>query len=120
LNEERHMPNLSHDIDDEQVACIHVNGESLSVTPDSIPVSVRNKHRVHWFLAGDGTIEAIAFDGGRHPFLAEHIVPKSKKHVLSHPVSDAKHIGKKFKYTVFVTLAGGKKVSLDPEVNVTP
>ena len=114
------MPNLAHDIDDEQVACIHVKGETLSVSPDSIPVSVKAKHRVHWFIAGDGTIDAIEFDQGRHPFHAEHILPKSKKHVLSHHVSDAKHVGKTFKYTVFVTLANGKKVSLDPEVNVTP
>jgi len=40
--------------------------------------------------------------------------------VLSHHVSDKKHVGKKFKYTVFVTLPNGKKISLDPEVHVMP
>ena len=114
------MPKLSHNIDDEQVACIHVKRNRLSVSPEVVPVSVKGKHRVHWFLAGDGTIDDIAFKKGKHPFRAGHIVPKSRQHVLSHPVSDRKHVGKRFKYTVFVTLASGKKVSLDPEVNVLP
>jgi hypothetical protein len=114
------MANLSHDIDEELPVCIMVKGETLTVTPDSLPVSVKEKHRAHWFLAGEGTIEGIEFDQGRHPFHADHIVPRSKRHVLSHHVSDAKHIGKRFKYTVFVTLPNGKKISLDPEVNVMP
>jgi hypothetical protein len=114
------MSQLSHHIDDEQIACIMVKGDALSVFPDPVPVSIKDKHRVHWFLAADGQIDAIEFDKGRHPFHAGHIHAKSKKHVLSHPVSDAKHVGQKFKYTVFVTLPGGKKVSLDPEVNVMP
>ncbi len=114
------MPALSHDLDDEQIACVHVKGDTLSVSPDKIPVSVKDKHRVHWILAGEGTIDAIEFENGKHPFHADHIHPKSKRHVLSHHVSDAKHVGRSFKYTVFVTLANGKKVSLDPEVNVVP
>jgi hypothetical protein len=114
------MPNLSHNIDEELPVCIAVKGDTLTVTPESLPVSVKEKHRAHWFLAGEGTIDAIEFGHGGHPFHADHIVPKSKKHVLSHHVSDAKHIGKKFKYTVFVTLQNGKKISLDPEVNVMP
>jgi len=114
------MPTLSHDLDDEQIACIHVKGDALSVSPDPIPVSVKDRHRVHWFLAGDGTIGAIAFEKGKHPFHADPLVAKSGKHVLSHHVSDSRHVGKRFKYTVEVRLAGGKKVSLDPEVNVVP
>ncbi len=114
------MPILSHDLDEEQIACIHVKGDALSVSPDPIPVSVKDRHRVHWFLAGDGTIDAIAFEKGKHPFHADHLVAKSRKHVLSHPVSDPKHVGKSFKYAVHVTLAGGRKLSLDPEVNVLP
>ena len=114
------MPNLSHNIDDEQIACILVKGDTLSVFPDPVPVSVKDKQRVHWFLAAEGHIDGIEFDKGRHPFDAGHIVPKSKKHVLSHPVSEAKHVGQSFKYTVHVTLANGKKVSLDPEVHVVP
>jgi hypothetical protein len=113
------MANLSHHIDDEQIACILVNGDTLSVFPDPVPVSVKDKQRVHWFLAAEGHIDAIAFDQG-HPFHADHHHAKSGRHVLSHHVSDAKHVGKSFKYTVFVTLANGKKVSLDPEVNVVP
>ena len=113
------MPTLSHDLDDEQIACVMVKGDTLSVFPDPVPVSLKDKQRVHWFLAAEGQIDAIKFDKG-HPFHGEHIVPKSKRHVLSHHVSDAKHVGKKFKYTVFVTLASGKKVSLDPEVHVIP
>lgn len=114
------MPNLSHDIDEEVPVCITVKGETLSLSPDPVAISVKEKHRAHWFLAGEGTIDAIAFENGRHPFHADHIVPKSRRHVLSHHVSDARHVGKTFKYTVHVTLANGKKVSLDPEVNVMP
>src|SRR5664279_2148024 len=114
------MPNLSHDIDEELPVCIMVKGETLTVSPDTLSVSVKDRHRAHWFLAGEGTIDAIEFDQGRHPFHAGHIVPKSKRHVLSHHVSDAKHVGQKFKYTVFVTLPNGKKISLDPEVHVMP
>jgi hypothetical protein len=114
------MPNLSHDIDDELPVCIMVKGESLSLSPDPVAISVKDRQRAHWFLAGDGVIDAIEFDKGLHPFHAGHIVPKSKRHVLSHHVSDTKHIGKKFKYTVYVTLSNGKKISLDPEVNVMP
>ena len=114
------MPILSHDIDDEQPVCIYVKGETLAVSPDPVPISVKDKHRAHWFLAGEGTINAIEFEPGRHPFHAGHIVPKSRKHVLSHHVSDATHAGKKFKYTVFVKLSSGKQVSLDPEVHVMP
>lgn len=112
------MANLSHHIDDEQVACIMVNGNTVTVSPDPVPVSIKDKHRVHWFLCGDGHIDAIEFDKGRHPFDAGHIVPNSRKHVLSHHVSDAKHAGQRFKYTVFVTLPNGKQISLDPEVHV--
>lgn len=114
------MANLSHNIDDEQPVCITVNGDTLTVLPDPVPISIQQKHRAHWFLAGEGTIEAIEFDQGRHPFQAGHIVPKSKRHVLSHPVVDTAHAGKRFKYTVFVALPNGKKVSLDPEVHVMP
>ena len=114
------MAILSHDIDEELPVCIMVNGDTLTVSPDSLSLSVKEKHRAHWFLAGEGTIDAIEFDAGRHPFHADHIVPKSKRHVLSYNVSDAKHIGKKFKYTVHVALPNGKKISLDPEVNVMP
>lgn len=114
------MPNLSHHIDEEQPVCITVHGDTLSLSPDVLPVSVKDRHRAHWFLAGEGHIDAIEFDGGRHPFHADHHHARSKKHVLSHHVSDAAHVGKKFKYTVHVTLPSGKKISLDPEVHVMP
>jgi len=114
------MPNLSHNIDDEQIACISVKGDTLAVSPDPLPISIKDKQRVHWFLCGDGHIDGIEFDKGRHPFQAEHNHARSKKHVLSNTVVDPKHVGKKFKYTVFVTLPNGKKISLDPEVNVIP
>ena len=114
------MASLSHDLDEEQPVCISIKGDTLTLSPDPVPISIKDRHRAHWFLAGEGTIDAIEFDQGRHPFHAAHIVPKSKKHILSHHVSDAKHAGQKFKYTVFVTLANGKKISLDPEVHVMP
>ena len=114
------MANLSHHIDDEQPVCIMVEGDTLTLSPDPVPISIKDKHRAHWFLAGEGTIDAIEFDEGRHPFQAGHIVPKSKRHVLSQTVGDPKHVGQKFKYTVFVTLSNGKKISLDPEVHVIP
>jgi hypothetical protein len=114
------MANLSHHIDEEQVVCITVKGDTLTLSPDPVPISITDRHRAHWFLAGEGTIDAIAFDKGRHPFQAEHLHAKSKKHVLSHTVVDTKHVGQKFKYTVFVTLPNGKRVSLDPEVHVMP
>jgi len=114
------MANLSHNLDEEQIVCVTVKGDTLTLFPDPIPVSIKDKHRVHWFLSGEGTIDAIEFDKGRHPFQAEHNHAKSKKHVLSNTVVDTKHIGQKFKYTVFVTLPNGKKISLDPEVNVVP
>jgi hypothetical protein len=114
------MANLSHHIDDEQPVCVKVNGDTLVVSPDPVPISIKDKHRAHWFLADEGTIDAIEFDQGRHPFRAEHHVPKSKKHVLSRTVVDTKHIGQKFKYTVAVTLPNGKQVRLDPEVHVMP
>ena len=114
------MANLSHHIDDEQIVCVTVKGNKLKLFPDPVPVSIKGKHRVHWFLNGEGTIDAIEFEKGIHPFHADHHYPKSKRHVLSHHVSDKKHVGKKFKYTVFVTLPNGKKISLDPEVHVIP
>ena len=115
------MAALSHDLDDEQPVCIAVQGDTLTLSPDPVPISIQAKHRAHWFLAGEGTIDSIEFDPGRHPFhAAGHIVPKSKKHVLSHTVTDARHAGQRFKYTVSVTLANGKRISLDPEVHVMP
>ena len=112
------MSTLSHDLDEEQPVCITVKGETLTLSPDPVPISIKEKHRAHWFLAGDGTIDSIEFEKGRQPFQAGHIVPKSKRHVLSHTVVDTTHVGKKFKYTVFVTLPSGKRISLDPEVHV--
>ena len=114
------MAALTHELDEEQPVCITIKGDTLTVSPDPVPISVNEKHRVHWFLSGEGTIDSIDFENGRHPFRAEHRVTKSKRHVLSRPVVDAKHVGKQFKYTVFVTLANGKQISLDPQVNVMP
>ncbi len=114
------MANLSHHIDEEQPVCIAVKGDTLTLSPDPVPISIKDKHRAHWFLAGEGTIDSIEFEKGRHPFQAGHNVAKSKRHVLSDTVTDTSHVGKRFKYTVFVTLANGKKISLDPEVNVMP
>ena len=114
------MARLSHDLDEEQPVCITVKGDTLTLSPDPVPISIKDKHRAHWFLCGAGTIDAIEFEKGRHPFQADHIATESKRHVLSHPVVETKHVGKSFKYTVFVTLPNGKKVSLDPEVHVMP
>ena len=114
------MALLSHDLDDEQPVSIRVEGNTLAVHPENVRVSVQDKHRVHWFLSGEGTIDSIEFEKGRHPFQAGHHHPKSKRHVLTHTVVDKAHVGKKFKYTVAVTLPNGKQVLLDPEVHVVP
>ena len=67
------MANLSHHIDEELPVCITVKGETLTLSPDTLSVSVKDRHRAHWFLAGEGTIDAIEFDQGRHPFHDGHI-----------------------------------------------
>ncbi|HEX7671203.1 MAG TPA: hypothetical protein VF395_16530 [Polyangiaceae bacterium] len=112
------MAHLSHDLDDEQPVCISVKGNTLTVYPDPVPISIQAKHRAHWFLAGEGTIDSVTFAPGLDPFQAAHNIPKSKKHVLSDTVINKGHVGKHFKYTVVVTLPGGKLVSLDPDVEV--
>jgi len=86
------MANLSHHIDEEQPVCINVKGDALTLSPDPVPISIKDKHRAHWFLAGEGTIDSIEFHQGRHPFQAGHNTPKSRKHVLSDIVVDKAHI----------------------------
>ena len=110
------MAPLSHDLNDEQPVCISIKGDTLTVSPDPVPISIIAKHRAHWFLSGEGTIESIKFASGNGPFQAPHNVPKSKRHVLSDTVVDKTHAGKKFKYTVVVS----GKPPLDPEVQVMP
>lgn len=111
------MPSLSHDLDDEQPVCINLQGNTLTVAPDPVPISIQGKHRAHWFLCGDGTIDSIKFETV-DPFQKGHHVPKSKKHVLSDTVVNASHVNKRFKYTVVVTPRGGTPISLDPDVHV--
>jgi hypothetical protein len=113
------MSVLSHDLDEEQPVCISVTGDTLTVFPDPVQISIKNKHRAHWFLSGDGIIDSIRFAPGLDPFQGHHI-PKSKRHVLSDTVVDKKHAHKRFKYTVVVTPSGGKPISLDPDVDVMP
>jgi hypothetical protein len=114
------MALLHHDLEDEVPVCIVLEKDTLKVVPDSVPISIKGNHRVHWFLHGEGTIDSVKFDSGTGPFHAEHHAPKSKKHVLSRRVVDTNHVGKKFKYTVFVTTSAGKKISLDPDVHILP
>src|ERR1035437_4154033 len=76
------MAPLSHDLDDEQPVCISVIGGTLNVFPDPVPISIKEKHRAHWFLAGDGVIDSIKFASANGPFRGGHNIPKSKKHVL--------------------------------------
>jgi hypothetical protein len=110
------MAPLSHDLNDEQPVCISIKGDTLTVSPDPVPISIMAKHRAHWFLSGEGTIESITFASGNGPFKAAHNVPKSKRHVLSDTVVDKTHAGKTFKYTVVVS----GKTPLDPDVQVMP
>src|ERR1039457_2696375 len=98
------MPALSHDLDEEQPVCITVKGDTLTLSPDPVPIWIKDNHRAHGFLAGEGTIDSIEFDKGRRPFQAEHIVAKSKRHALSHTVVDTKDVGQRLNYTVFVPL----------------
>lgn len=114
------MPPLSHDLDDEQPVCISVKGDTLTVFPDPVPISIKNKHRAHWFLSGDGVIDSIKFASGNGPFQAAHKIPKSKRHVLSDTVTNKDHANRRFKYTVVVKPPSGKAISLDPEVEVMP
>lgn len=111
------MAPLSHDLDDEQPVCISVTGNTLAVYPDPVPISIQSRHRAHWFLSGEGTIESVKFESV-DPFRAGHNIPKSKRHVLSETVVNKGHVGKRFKYTIVVTLPGGKAISLDPDVEV--
>ena len=112
------MAHLSHDLDDEQPVCISVKGNTLTVSPDPVTISIQAKHRAHWFLSGEGTIDSVKFAPGLDPFRAGHNIPKSKKHVLSDTVINASYINKRFKYTVVVTPLGGAPISLDPDVEV--
>jgi hypothetical protein len=112
------MAHLSHHIDDEQPVCISVKGNTLTVHPDPVPISIQAKHRAHWFLVGEGTIDSVKFEPGLDPFQAGHNIPRSKKHVLSDTVINTGHVNKRFKYTVVVTPPGGKPISLDPDVEV--
>jgi hypothetical protein len=114
------MAPLSHDLDDEVPVCISIEGNSLSVAPDPVSISIKERHRAHWFLRGEGTIDSVKFDSGTGPFKAEHNVPKSKKHVLSDTVVNKSHVGKTFKYTATVTTSGGKRLVLDPGVIIMP
>jgi len=115
------MAPLSHDLDDEQPVCISVIGGTLNVFPDPVPISIKEKHRAHWFLAGDGVIDSIKFASANGPFRGGHNIPKSKKHVLSDIVVNNDHLKtKRFKYTVVVTLPSGKQIPLDPHVEVMP
>lgn len=113
------MARLSHDLSEEVPVCICIEKDTLAVDPDTVPISIKGKHRVHWFLCGEGTIYSITFVSGNGPFEAGHNVPTSKKHVLSDTVVNKSHEGKKFKYTVVVT-SGGKQIKLDPDVHVMP
>jgi hypothetical protein len=115
------MAPLSHDLNDEQPVCISIKGDTLTVSPDPVPISIMAKHRAHWFLSGEGTIESITFASGNGPFKAAHNVPKSKRHVLSDVVTNPDHLKTKlFKYTVVVSPSGGKPITLDPDVHVMP
>ena len=115
------MARLSHDLDDEVPVCISINGTALTVAPDPVPISIKGKHRAHWFLRGEGTIDSITFASGNGPFQAGHQVPKSKRHVLSDIVTNPDHLKtKRFKYTVVVITNTGKQIPLDPDVDVMP
>lgn len=115
------MPNLNHNLDEETPVCIRIDGDTLVVSPDPVPVWIAEKTRLHWFLCGKGTIDRIDF-GQNHPkpFQKDHAHANSKRHVLSDVVVDKQHEHKQFKYTVLVTPAGGKQLSLDPNVQVMP
>jgi len=76
------------------------------------------KHRAHWFLSGEGIIDSVIFAPGLDLFQAKQNIPKSKRPVLSDTVINKSHVGKRFKYTVAVTLPGGKPIALDPDVEV--
>lgn len=115
------MARLSHDLDEEVPVCISIEGNTLTVAPDPVPISIKGKHRAHWFLRGGGTIDSIKFASGNGPFQAGHNVPKSKRHVLSDTVTNPDHLKtKRFKYAVVVSPSGGKPITLDPDVEVMP
>ena len=115
------MAPLKHDLNDEKPVCICINGNTLTVSPETVQVSIDDKTRVHWFLCGEGVIDSITFKKNHpEPFKADHIVPKSKTHVLSDIVVDRQHEGKPFQYNVVVTPKGKQQISIDPEVQVMP
>ena len=115
------MPKLSHDLDEEVSVCIYIEGSSLVVTPENVSVSIARKERAHWFLCDEGTIDAITFADPaipHGPFQGPHLVTKSKRHTLSQCVVNPAHASKHFKYSVFITTSNGKKLSVDPGVDV--
>ena len=115
------MAPLSHDLNDEQPVCISVKGDTLTVSPNPVPISIMAKHRAHWFLCGEGTIDSITSKTNHPvPFQRDHTYPTSKTHVLSDIVTDATHKGKTFPYTVVVIPTRGKPITLDPDVHVMP
>jgi hypothetical protein len=115
------MAPLNHDLNDEQPVCISVIGSTLTVSPNTVPISIQLKQRVHWFLSGEGLIDSIKFKKDHpEPFRSDHNVPGSHRHVLSDIVVKQQHAGKHFPYTVVVTLPSGQTISLDPDVEVMP
>lgn len=116
------MARLDHDLDEEQIVCICITGKEPVVIPKDVKIWIQRKNRVHWFLCGEGTIDAITFEEGRDPFHAKPNSSQSKTHVLSDTVTDGKFQGQHFSYTITFTAKGLRRQSVvvDPGVDVQP
>jgi hypothetical protein len=101
---------------------IYNTGDSLTVVPNRVPISIQKQEQVHWFLSGEGSIVSITFKKNHPaPFCSDHNSPVLHRDVLSDVVKDGHHGGHVFRYTVVVATApDGKQLSLDPEVHVQP
>ncbi len=115
------MARPPHSLTAQQPVIIHNTGDSLTVLPNRVPISIQKQERVHWFLSGEGSIVSITFKKNHPaPFCSDHNGPVLRRDVLSDVVKDGHHGGHIFKYTVVVTTPDGKQISLDPEVHVQP
>jgi len=101
-----------------QTVGIHFDGKKIAVDLDPVRISIINEEHVFWTLFGDATLVSIEFK--TTPFEGPVEIHPKKKHASTTAVTDIKHKGKTFKYTVTVADPAGKTCARDPMVEVMP
>jgi hypothetical protein len=101
-----------------QTVGIHFDGKKVTVDLDPVRISIANEEQVLWSVYGDATLVSIEFK--LNPFDGPIEIHPKKKHAASTTVTNLKHKGGLFKYTVTVADLNGKSCSLDPQVEVMP